>query len=109
MEKKTDSIWIWIPNDVWRKELILAQIYINKQWNETYVKDPKAIFMQIIAASDMTKKMVAGFENAQDFDTDNTPKTSFFKSLFLTIVPTQFFIFIVECMKILNHKSSLIP
>ena len=35
--------------------------------------------------------MVAGFENAQDFDTDNTPKTSFFKSLFLTIVPTQFF------------------
>ena len=47
--------------------------------------------MQIIAASDITKKMVAGFENAQDFDTDNTPKTSFFKSLFLTIVPTQFF------------------
>ena len=41
MEKKTDSIWIWIPNDVWRKELISAQIYINKQWNETYVKDPK--------------------------------------------------------------------
>ena len=56
MKKKTDSIWIWIPNDVWRKELISAQIYINKQWNETYVKDPKAIFMQIIAALDMTKK-----------------------------------------------------
>lgn len=82
MEKKTDSIWIWIPNDVWRKELISAQIYINKQWNETYVKDPKAIFMQIIAASDMTKKWLLALKMLKILTLITHQKHPFLKACF---------------------------
>ena len=85
MEKKTDSIWIWIPNDVWRKELISAQIYIKQTMKWNICKRPEGYFYANYCSLRHDKKMVAGFENAQDFDTDNTPKTSFFKSLFLTI------------------------